>query len=961
MKLIYTRSLTNMLKFISVLIICAFSQESYAQYISPTNSVPVGASVSPTGWYMSGSTDVSNLSYWAGWAAYPWEGVVDNPPNGHTVWVTGFYTETTWTDITGLTIGDEYIFGFYMCETRSSAGGVPTLYDGTLSVDVAGGETLYPFTGGDDNSWSYQTITFTATATSETITFKYNPPGLINGNFWNISFGDDVVEPACDNLITEVSATEICLGEEVTLSAESENDGIITWDGGVIDGVPFAPPVGTTTYTATSDYFDDCVFEVDITVYEYPDIEILVDDDEICDGESFIFDIDGSADEYEWDPVDIVVGSPYTLGVGTTDITLTGTNGVCVTVDEIEVTVHPNPVVDATADDPSICLGESIILSGVGADTYTWDIGAIDGEPYTPLSPGTFAYYVEGTNTLTGCSSSDYIYVTVTALPDVIASADDEEVCEGEEVTLTGSGALTFYWDLGVTDGVPFVPPMGTTTYTVTGNSYVGCSNTATIDITVYPIPEVTASASDTEVCEGEEVILTGIGADTYTWDLGVVDGEAFVPDGLGTITYTVIGTNGPGCEGTATIDITVVPMSTVSASASPVDICEGESIVFTGSGADTYVWDGGITDGIAFTPVGIGDLEFNVIGTDSETGCSNTAMVTVTVHDAPTVGATASTEEICFGESIIFNGTGAETYSWTGGVINGISFSPGAIGSATYTVTGTNEYGCEATAFITINVIDCEPVYAGFDMPNSICINQCFTIQDTSMGAVTEWAWDFGGATDPNTSTLQNPRICLNAVGTFTITLTATSETGATSTTTQNLIVNANPSINATQDTIIDLGGTADLISATSSDGDFTWTPDIKVDCPDCPITSASPTQNQTYTITLIDDNGCKATDSVMVLVNYLLSVGVPTAFSPNGDGNNDVLFVKGEGLSSISFVIYNRYGERIFETTDQSIGWDGTFLNRDENPGVFTWVLHYMNEDDKKGILKGNTTLIR
>lgn len=112
---------------------------------------------------------------------------------------------------------------------------------------------------------------------------------------------------------------------------------------------------------------------------------------------------------------------------------------------------------------------------------------------------------------------------------------------------------------------------------------------------------------------------------------------------------------------------------------------------------------------------------------------------------------------------------------------------------------------------------------------------------------------------------------------------------------------------------------------------------------------------------VTLIDNNGCKAADSVMVFVNFLLSVGVPSAFSPNGDGNNDILFVKGQGLESIYFAVYNRYGELIFKTTDQSIGWDGTFMNRNQNPGVFTWVLQYSTLEGKKGKLNGNTTLIR
>ena len=77
--------------------------------------------------------------------------------------------------------------------------------------------------------------------------------------------------------------------------------------------------------------------------------------------------------------------------------------------------------------------------------------------------------------------------------------------------------------------------------------------------------------------------------------------------------------------------------------------------------------------------------------------------------------------------------------------------------------------------------------------------------------------------------------------------------------------------------------------------------------------------------------------------------------------DGFNDVLYVKGYAIASMSFVIYNRYGEVVFATTEQNIGWDGKFKNRDENPGVFTWVLDYEFSNGKSGTQKGNTTLMR
>ncbi len=765
----------------------------------------------------------------------------------------------------------------------------------------------------------------------------------------------------CNGLTLAPVDELLCEGDEIILDATSSSGAAITWDGGVTDGVLFAPPIGVTTFTATSADPDDCELTIDIEVIASPVVTIAVDTDEICDGETVTFTAGGDAVSYVWDPVDVISGTPYTpAGLGTATYTLTGTTGSCVNTATIDVTVHALPTVTASVDFGTICLGDAVVFTGGGADTYTWDMGVTDGVAFTPAALGTVTYTVTGTETSTGCTNTATVDVAVSDAPAVTATADLTDVCEGDMVTLTGGGAVTYTWDFGVIDGTAFTPPLGTTTYTVTGATISGCENTASIDITVNPLPLVTATADDMTICEGDFVTLSGSGAATYTWDLGVTDGVAFVPAGVGTTTYTVVGTIA-GCVGMATIDILVEAVPLVTASASTTEVCLGESIVFTGAGADTYAWDGGVTNGVAYTPVAAGIATYTVTGTTAASGCSNTATVTVTVNPNPVVGASATSIEVCYGESTTLSGTGATTYVWSGGIANGIPFTPGTMGSTTYTVTGTNAFGCTDVATIIINVIDCEPVVPLFNLPSPACVGDCFEITDESTGAVAEWAWDFGGAVTPGTSTEQSPTICVTTAGIYTIALTTTSTTGAISTVSHTLTVYENPILVAVNDTIIDLGGSATLVAATLSTGTFTWSPSKDLDCPDCQLTQADPAESVTYTVNLVDQNGCMASDTVMVLVNFVEGVGVPTAFSPNGDGFNDVLFVRGYALEAISFVVYNRYGEVVFETTDQRIGWDGTFKNKDENPGVFTWVLQYKFLNGKSGEQKGNTTLIR
>ncbi len=610
-----------------------------------------------------------------------------------------------------------------------------------------------------------------------------------------------------------------------------------------------------------------------------------------------------------------------------------------------DVEVFANPTVTASVDDSEICEGESVIFTGGGTDDYAWDMGVTDGVAFTPAGIGTVTYTVTGTNATTTCQNTATVDVTVHPNPTVTASVDASEICLGDAVTFTGGGADSYTWDLGVTNGVPFTPAaLGTTTYTVVGTTTAtGCQNTATIDVTVFDNPVVTATATPDVICIGESIVFTGGGADSYIWDGGITDGVAYTPPISGTFTFNVIGLiDVIGCQDTAAIIITIYDLPSVGGVADDYTICEGASVTLNGTGASSYSWDLGVIDGVPFSPLSTGIITYTVIGTDAE-GCTNTASVDIEVYENPTTTASASETTICLGESVILTGGGADSYSWDAGIINGIAFYPSTVGSHSYSVTGTSDEGCSSSSTITIEVIECEDVIADFTSKTSICLGDCITFNDESMGTIASWAWDFGGAADPLISTLQNPTVCFNSIGTFPVTLTITNINGTTSSITKNIIVNAYPDLFAKNDTIIDLGGTANLIANSSYDGTFTWSPDSFIDCTTCEITTASPLDSTVYTVVFLADNGCSSSAQVMVLVNTANGVGVPSAFSPNGDGFNDVLFVKGYGIDAINFTIYNRYGEVVFFTTDQSIGWDGTFKNQEENPGVFTWVLNY------------------
>jgi gliding motility-associated-like protein len=193
----------------------------------------------------------------------------------------------------------------------------------------------------------------------------------------------------------------------------------------------------------------------------------------------------------------------------------------------------------STSGNVSICAGETTTISASGATTYNWDngLGAVSSFQVSPSA--TTTYNVTGTTN--GCSANASLTVNVTQTP-LVSAGNDQSICTGDAITLSGSGATTYVWDNGVQDGVTFVPAVGQTTYTVTGSTN-GCSSTDQVIVTVSQNLTVDAGP-DLQVCSGESIVLSATGANNYVWDSNVQNGQSFVPAN-GINSYTVLGTSG--------------------------------------------------------------------------------------------------------------------------------------------------------------------------------------------------------------------------------------------------------------------------------------------------------------------------------------------------------------------------------------------------------------------------------
>ena len=281
-----------------------------------------------------------------------------------------------------------------------------------------------------------------------------------------------------------------------------------------------------------------------------------------------------------------------------------------------------------------MCAGSSITLTGSGASSYSWTGGVSDGVSFVPSNTKT--YTVTGTDA-NNCSNTATTTIHVNSLPVVIANASANILCGGNSVTLTGSGASSYSWSGGVSDGVSFVPT-SSKTYTVTGTDANNCSNKDTTRITVNSLSSstVTANSNVNPLCSGGSVTLTGSGANSYAWTGGINDGVPFSLSS--TTTFTVTGTDNNGCTNTDTITIHVKILPTVTANTSSNTVCAGASVTLTGQGASNYLWTGGVTDGISFNP--ISTKTYTVIGTDAS-GCINTTTKTIHVNTLPIIPVT--------------------------------------------------------------------------------------------------------------------------------------------------------------------------------------------------------------------------------------------------------------------------------------------------------------------------------
>lgn len=332
------------------------------------------------------------------------------------------------------------------------------------------------------------------------------------------------------------------------------------------------------------------------------------------------------------------------------------------------VTITPNNTgmdLEVTPESSEICVGGSVDITATGAVNYLWspDIGlnTTNGETVTASPPTTQTYLITADD---GVDCSDTISVTVTVLPEPVIeiTPSSPEICPGESVDLTASGAGTYSWSpangLNNTSGANVsASPNNTQTYTVTGTSGE-CTADTTVTVTVNDPPDISYFPTNPELCPDGSVQISASGGETFSWSptTGLDDPTDSVvtasPDV--TTTYTITGTDSDGCTNTVDVTATVLSPPDVDAG-EDLEICPETGINLNGSSTDavSYSWfpalsldDPTIADPFAFPDV---TTTYTLEITDAN-GCTNTDEVTVEVIDESY--ETITEASICEGET---------------------------------------------------------------------------------------------------------------------------------------------------------------------------------------------------------------------------------------------------------------------------------------------------------------------
>jgi gliding motility-associated-like protein len=453
--------------------------------------------------------------------------------------------------------------------------------DGVINTSASGGTPGYTFTlnGGTGQS----TGDFTNLAAGAYTILVTDQAGCTDSQTINLT------DPAPIVFTLNNTTPATCVAADGSITVNSATGGSGTFQYSIDNGVNMQSGTafnGLTagSYTVIAEDANGCQATVPANVTSVNTLVGMLDNQTavLCNGGNtgtatisgsgtiapYFFSLDNGAPQ----PTGVFNG----LSAGLHEVVVADQNGC---TDTVSFTItQPQPIVVTTSNTASMCLNTSASISasasgGTGTLDLAWNNGAGTGSPVTVSPTNNTTYTVTATDD-NGCTATGQVVVTVNPLPTINAGSD-QTICVGMTATLSGSGGVSYTWDNGVTNGVPFTPAQGTVTYTVTGTDANGCVNTDLVSVTVLPVP--IAGVSSTDPLSGYPGLIVDFvnGSQFGTfYDIDYDNGDSDVSTDVATVftttfgapgTYEVILTASNGiCEDTASMIVIVLPFEPV-------------------------------------------------------------------------------------------------------------------------------------------------------------------------------------------------------------------------------------------------------------------------------------------------------------------------------------------------------------------------------------------------------------
>ncbi|MEO6132993.1 MAG: gliding motility-associated C-terminal domain-containing protein, partial [Saprospiraceae bacterium] len=580
------------------------------------------------------------------------------------------------------------------------------------------------------------------------------------------------------------------------------------------------------------------------------------------------------------------------------------------------------------------------------------------------------------------CTVTGQTQVAVQQLPTLAFGYETDCKSLTAHFSNTSLNALLYHWDFGFPTGSsdlanPTVTFPDSGIYTITLSSRDGCDVSTSQQITVNNITE----QLDTQTinCFNPTISLNPVfnPGYIYHWSDGLIGPNPSVSVVDDKTFYVTISSPGlPGCDIVDSIRVIVPDPFTIDAGKDSTN-CKFTPITLlaTTSGTNgliTFVWKiNNITAGFGETLVVTPEntTTYNVTGTDS-LGCTKTDSVTVFKPDVGfKVFPSFHDSSYCDVQIITLNAssTPGVTFEWFNDKNESIGVEPfiSVVPSkpTCYRVVGTDPLGCQNDSTVCLN-----PTFFSLDITNdqSICLDDEVTVSviNNIPGQNLSYSWLPGG--EITQSITVHPSVST----TYTVVVT-NDDLGCKDTLTTHVVVNLFDPVNvsisssAPNDSIV-LTESVQLFVNQDPNFGYIWTSSGGDIVPGVWNPTVTPTKDGdiTYTVTVTNDHGCTGVASITIRVANPpcndKDIFLPTGFTPNNDGVNDVLFVRSNFISTLDLHIYNRWGQEVFKTNDKTIGWDGRFKGERLSPDVFGYFMNITCPNGRTFFKKGNITLL-